>query len=412
VVLFIVSMAASPALLAQESTEEPETPDVMIPGTGDEEDQASPVATEEPEEEAEEEPEAEETEAVTVDDTSPSFSATDPGHPSVISHGLAYLAGDQSVWQVREVEPASANSAEAEISNAALVFQVSGTSVIRNEITGKRALLNPGESYFKAGGDPYTTFANSGDSVTWIFEVVGPTDVQDDAFYESPLINDYDEGVFDMMLVRYVLDPGESADLPDHTGPALVMSTNGDVDVESDGLGLLGTGDGQLVTSGGRVINNSQEPVEYVLALFGESVGDETSGPGTGATPSTTDDGAEDETDEPAADDSEDPAETEEPAEEETTDSPPATGGNQESINITAGVELYVVVVADGVTVFDGPIPAGGESGTIVGSTFEVYTSNGSETWFTNSCDEEFLMGYETGEARYTLSADGSSCLG
>jgi hypothetical protein len=424
VVLFIVSMVASPALAAQDATEEPETPDVMVPGTGDEEDEnASPVATEEAEtpEAEEEEPETAETEPVTADDTSPAFNATDPGHPSVISHGLAYLTGDQSVWQVREVEPDSANSATAETSNAALVFQVSGSSVIRNEVTGKRALLNPGESYFKAGGDPYTTFSNSNDSVIWIYEVVGPTDVQDDAFYESPLIDTYDEGVFDMMLVRYVLDPGESADLPEHTGPALVMSTNGDVDVESDGLGLLATGDGQLVTSEGRVLNNSQEPVEYVLALFGETVGDQTSGPGTGTTPSTTsEDGGEDETDEPASTDSSDTpdseetsGETEEPAaEEETTDSPPATGGNQESINITAGVELYVVVVADGVTVFDGPIPAGGESGTIVGSTFEVYTSNGSETIFTNSCGEEFLMGYETGEARYTLSADGTSCLG
>ncbi len=414
VVLFIVSMVASPALAAQDATEEPETPDVMIPGTGDEDDEedASPVATEEAEE-PEEEPETAETEAVTADDSNPAFNATDPGHPSVITHGLAYLTGDQAVWQVREVEPERARSADAEISNAALVFQVSGSSVIRNEVTGKRALLNPGEAYFKAGGDPYTTFAYSNDSVIWIYEVVGPTDVQDDAFYESPLIDTYDEGVFDMMLVRYVLEPGESADLPEHTGPALVMSTNGDVDVESDGLGLLATGDGQLVTGEGRVVNNSQEPVEYVLALFGEAVSDETSGPGTGTTPSTTtEDGGDDQTDEPASTDA---GETEEPAsdeEEQPADPPPATGGNQESINITAGVELYVVVVADGVTVFDGPIPAGGQSGTIVGSTFEVYTSNGGQTVFTNSCGDEFLMGYETGEARYTLSADGTSCLG
>lgn len=404
VLLFILSMVASPALAAQDSTEEPETPDVMIPGTGDEDDDASPVATED---DAGEEPETSETEAVTADDSNPAFSGTDPGHPAVIAHGLAYLTGDQVVWQVREVEHSSASSAGAEISNAALVFQVSGSSVIRNEVTGKRALLNPGEAYFKAGGDPYTTFAHSNDSVVWIYEVVGPTNVQDDAFYESPLIDTYDEGIFDMMLVRYVLDPGEAADLPEHTGPALVMSTNGDVDVENEGLGLLATGDGQLVTGDGRVVNNSQEPVEYVLALFGETVGDETSGPGTGTVPSTT---SGDGDDEPASTDTGD---AEEPATEDgTADPPPATGGNQESINITAGVELYVVVVADGVTVFDGPIPAGGQSGTIVGSTFEVYTSNGGQTVFTNSCGEEFLMGFETGEARYTLTADGTSCLG
>jgi hypothetical protein len=87
-------------------------------------------------------------------------------------------------------------------------------------------------------------------------------------------------------------------------------------------------------------------------------------------------------------------------------------GGNQESINIVANAELYVVVVADGVTVFDGPIPAGGQSGEIFGSTFEVYTTSGGQTLFINSCGDEFFMGYETGEARYTLTADGSSCIG
>jgi hypothetical protein len=71
---------------------------------------------------------------------------------------------------------------------------------------------------------------------------------------------------------------------------------------------------------------------------------------------------------------------------------------------------LYVVIVADGVTGFDGPIPVGGQSGEIVGSTFEVYTTVGVGTLFTNACGDQYYMGYEEGEAQYTLTANASSC--
>lgn len=413
--MLVLGTMSGPVAMAQDATEEPETPDVIVPGTGDDGDGGSS-----PEAQAEETPEPEETPAddepagdpVTVADSQPTLSATDPGHPAVLAHGLAYNSGDRSVWEAREFEPSSSASATGETTNAAIVYQVEGSTIVRNEVTGKRALLNPGESYFKAAGDPYTMIANSNDSLVWVFELVGPSDVDDDAFYESPLIETYDEGVFDLYLARYVLDPGESAELPEHTGPALVISASGDIDIESsEGIGLLATADGQLVRSDATVVNNSQEPVVFLLVAYGETVDDATSGPGTG--PSTTPVAADDATDSgetTTTDDDTDVAPPEDTDETNTQD--PPVGGNQESINVTATAELYLVVVADGVTVFDGPIPAGGQSGVIVGSSFEVYTSNGGATVFTNSCGEEFQMGYETGEARYTLEADGVSCLG
>lgn len=397
-----LGMVFSPSLAAQDATETPDPDNIMVPGTGDESAVASPSV------DATEEATPTEESTALLAPASDGLIATDPGHPAVLAHGLSYLSGSQVVWQVREVEPEEAASATAETSNASVVYQVSGSSVIRNNITGKRALLNPGEAYFKAGGDPYTTMANSTGSVVWIYEIVGATDVASDAFYESPLIDDYQEGVFDLQMVRYVLEPGDSAPLPVHTGPALVISTNGDIDIEAESVGLLATGDGQLVTGDGIVVNNSQDPVDYTVLMLGEEVSDASSAPATGTQPPPGQ--GSDET--PASSDETLPGDSDSvtPVPEDSGDT--GVGGDQESINISANVELYVVVVADGVTVFDGPIPAGGQSGEIIGSTFEVYTSNGGQTVFTNSCGEEFLMGFETGEARYTLTADGTSCLG
>lgn len=434
VAIMLASVVPVPGTLAQDATETTETPDVVIPGTGDEDDPLAETSPEAPPEEtpAQEPP----TDASPADteppadtespaDTEPpasttssviQISATDPGNPAVLAHGLAFQTAEQVVWQVRETEPATGDQAESVISNAAFVYQVEGTSVIRNDVTGKRALLDTGESYFKAGGDAYTTFAGSADSLVWIFEVVGPSEVEADAFYESPLIDDYQEGVFDLLMIRYVLEPGEMVTLPDHTGPALVMSADGDIDIESGGLGLLATGDGQLIIDDATVTNNSANPAVFVMSAFGSDVGDDTSSTGT-SSPETTDDPAPDtdtatdaETDTEAETTTEDPVTTEEP---EVVD-PPATdsgaSGSQTSINITAQAELYLVIVADGVTVFDGPIPDGGQSGVIVGSTFEVYTSYGAGTLFTDACGNEFYMGYQEGEANYSLAATPESC--
>jgi hypothetical protein len=406
--MLCLGLLIAPVISAQNATEEPEDSNVMVPGTGDAD--TPPLdfeATPDVDEASDEDQPVEEPPMATI--VEGDILGTDPGSPAVIAHGLAFRSGSQVVWQVREVQPADPAVAVAETSNAAIVYQVDGSSVIRNNITGKRALLNPGEAYFKAGGDPFTTMSNSTGSLAWVFEVVGPTDVANDAFYESPLIDDYNEGVYDLQLVRYVLAPGDSARLPMHNGPALVISTNGDVDIEGESVGLLATGDGQLVVGTAMVVNNSSSPVEYGVIMFGDEVSEASAAPPQAAPAAAPDAQGSEETPVPSDEILPgDPGPDEVPADTGDT----GVGGNQESINITARVELYVVVVVDGVTVFDGPIPAGGQSGEIIGSSFEVYTSNGGQTVFTNSCGGEFLMGYETGEARYILTADGTSCLG
>jgi len=80
------------------------------------------------------------------------------------------------------------------------------------------------------------------------------------------------------------------------------------------------------------------------------------------------------------------------------------------SIMVTANAELYVTVVADGVIVFDGTLVAGSDTGFLTGNTFEVTTSWGEQTIFTNACGGEFTMGYESGSTTYVLEKNPDSC--
>lgn len=425
IIAFVIMLStlplASNGVLAQDDAEV--TPDPALPtDNAQDEDEGTPDAATDEEPAADDDPPAEDGDDEGSDTTPSSTDSgpgTEEGNPVVLAQGLSFLSGDTVAWQVREVDLPRPADAESQSFESVLVLQRDGETIIRNDLTAKRSRLEAGEGYFIAAADPYTMTAESRSSTVWMFEVVPTSDVAADALYESPQIEDYDEGTYDMELIRYVLQPGQTAELPAHTGPALLMSTSGEIEFEDEGgLGLLVGGQGQLIPGEGTVSNATTEPAEYVFAAYGESV-DET----TSAAPQATDDAATDETttDDTTADEAVDDV-VEEPA-DDTSDSllddtaePPADDGTSgdgtfvTTINITAEIDLYVTVVADGVTVFDGTLPAGGSTGAIAGSTFEVYTSSGVNTTFTDGCGASFLMGYEEGEATYTLAADENSC--
>ncbi|HYI25945.1 MAG TPA: hypothetical protein VD767_11090 [Thermomicrobiales bacterium] len=418
VVTIVLAMVIGPLgtsnATAQDDADEEQTPDVMIPGTGQESDEGTPdaVEEEEPTTEPEDDEQAQEEEPESANSSEFAIDPVGVGSPAVIAHGLAYLSGGRVVWQVREVEPEEPGNAASETATTSILYQVEGSTIVRNDVTGKRTLLEPNEAFFLSGGDPYTVMSNSGDSLLWAFEIVDDVAVSDDAFYESPLIDDYAEGVVDLEMIRFVLQPGEVADIPEHTGPALVMSVQGDIDIESDGLGLLATGDGQLVFEPGTVANNSNDPVVYVVVGFGEEVIDAaSSSASSGTTPeAVTDDEGDDTESTDTTTEEGTTTEDDTTTDDGETDAGTGSGDYRTSLNITALADLYVVVVVDGVTVFDGPIPSGGESGVIVGSVFQVYTTSGAMTQFTNACGDSFMMGFEEGEVTYTLEATADSC--
>lgn len=106
------------------------------------------------------------------------------------------------------------------------------------------------------------------------------------------------------------------------------------------------------------------------------------------------------------------PAPTAPPAEQPAPTEPPTvvdqTG--MTSIAVTALSDIYVTITADGVVQYDGELAAGASTAQVAGAAFEVYTSWGSQTQFTNACGVTFMMGAEEGEAYYGLGYQPDSC--
>lgn len=345
--------------------------------------------------------------------------ATGAGAPAILATGLIYLPGTDVVWSVEEKTfgpPAEATSAAGPTT---ILYQRSGTAIARNDLTAKRAQLDPGAAFFMAADDPYTISGGTAGmgaagSTAWAFRIGAPADVPAAAFYEGPAISGIREGTYSLTLTRYVLRADEQAQIGAHTGSALVMVTSGQVDVDAnDGQGAnrLVVGDGKTVANAGTVHNSGASPAVYVVVAIGGTVSDETAGvPRVQATAAATETPATSSS--PNQDAANQPDQSSGTVAAAPGGAPQDSNGNYvTSINVTAVTSaIYVVVTADGVTVFDGNLEPGQMTGAISGSTFTVYTSIGAAAQFTNACGETFFMGNEAGEATYTLTATASSC--
>lgn len=328
--------------------------------------------------------------------------------PAAIAQGLIFLDDTPRVWQVREVELQSSEDAQPFNAVPGFFLQRTGDTIVRNDITGKRAKLEPGDAYFTSDGDPYTAYAGGGSPTAWSVDLVTEDAVADDAFYVSPAVEGLAQGTFDLELIRFSLEPGATAELPQHNGSALMLVTRGEVTLSDEGDGgVLAEEQGQLTTGAGSVENGGSDPAIYVIAAIGDQVEDEgpAADPGepTAATP--TDDGPPDTA---GTDDTADTADTEESDASDGTEG--ATGSGVTSIAVSADAPIYVEVVADGETAFADELDTGETTGQIAGSEFRVYTSSGISAIFTNACGDTFQMGFEEGEATYTLTANADSC--
>ena len=347
--------------------------------------------------------------------------ATTPGAPATLAHGLSFYDGDDLVWQVQEVKVAVIADADSSVSQPSIVVQREGQSIIRNDATGKRALLTPGEAFFITADDSYTIMAEDDGSLIWKYSLVDPDEVAADAFYESPSLTSVRNGTYDFRLVRYVLNPGETADLPTNSGAGMVMPGAGEVQVDHGGqlslLGLEGSqGQGQVLRQPTVISNTGSQPTVVYYLYLGETVGDESSAPPQNSSSTSTSSSANvTPTTGDAAADTADTADSTDAASSDSgaTTSPedqPEGGPYLAQINIYAEAEIYLTVTVDGIVWFDGTLPAGSWSGPMNGTTFEVYTSSGVATLFENACGTQFYMGEEPGEAYYTLVADANSC--
>jgi cytoskeleton protein RodZ len=82
---------------------------------------------------------------------------------------------------------------------------------------------------------------------------------------------------------------------------------------------------------------------------------------------------------------------------------PPSTDSNKPSasIKITALGSIYVQIVVDGKMEFEGNLASGASTQWVSGTDFEVYTTDGSLTLFTNDRGLDFYMGYGADETYY-----------
>lgn len=331
--------------------------------------------------------------------------AASPDAPPVLAQGLIYLTGDDVWWEVREVELLPPSEAGSVTGPARVIFQRSGVSIMRNDVTGKRARLEQGEAYFASAGDPYTTMAaDDSRSVAWVFEIANSDEVAEDAFYLSPGISGIAEGVYDFEFSYELLESGDTTRINQAGGPFLVMVLTGSVAVQDDdGAATLGSGDGRIVNGDATVQAEGDGQAILVTAAIGPEVSD-----ASAAAPAATEAPVDTGTDSPettapessAAEADQAPAAQAEPGGDYVT-----------SIFIQATAGLGATVIVDGVTVFDGWLEAGESTVWFTGTVFEVYTTSGVNTTFTNTCSNEpFVMGYEEGDAYYVLEATASSC--
>ena len=222
-------------------------------------------------------------EAVAVpDEPSSGASGTEIGADeptaAIIAHGLAYWPGGEAVWRVREftVEP---DFVSEPAPFYGFIVQREGASIIRNDLTNKRARMEAGEAYYVSEADPYTLQATGDtDSVAWLIELAEPDAPIDDgwggevAFETDPV--DLDEATFDAELSRNVLVASASGQIYAGNGPTLLLGSTGQITVDpGDGTTLdLGQSEGITVASDAVVENGASDPVAYLTAALRDEI--------------------------------------------------------------------------------------------------------------------------------------------
>jgi uncharacterized cupin superfamily protein len=156
----------------------------------------------------------------------------------VIAQGLVVPPETAATWRVREIEPLSSDEAESATLDFSFAYALEGATIIRNDVTGKRARVEDGEAYYFSAGDDYTRF-RYGDDTARLLLIEFVTDSEESqplgVDFESDTIESFPAGVYDYELTQGVLAKGGKTALPDHDGPALLYVLQGSLDVTPAG---------------------------------------------------------------------------------------------------------------------------------------------------------------------------------
>jgi hypothetical protein len=195
----------------------------------------------------------------------------------IIAQGLAILPKGAATWRVREFSPLSPADATSQSGDFSLILQMEGVTVIRNDVTLKRARLEPGEAYFLAADDGYTLWADGKTSRAWIFETAAPDaemPAGSKAVVTSDAIDEWPGGARDVEMLRNVLRAGDFTTLPQHYGPALLVVTGGTLTAGANGgqAQELKEGSGVLLPGDVTVRNSGAGSATYVAVMIGQKV--------------------------------------------------------------------------------------------------------------------------------------------
>ncbi len=217
--------------------------------------------------------------------TDPSPNAADiqiTGLDQTIAQGLAaFDEFSEGIWRVTELKPLSVDEAPAVTAPYyGFLYQMDGNTIIRNNVSGKRARIEPGEAYFFSAGDSYSRYHEPDKSSrAWLIEIV-PSDASDaDAagtvLWKSDPIGSFPDNTRDLELVAANLMDGATAEVPDYEADALLMITVGSIQVtDSDGTVQMDAPAAIKITGKVDIENTSGDPANYLVGKIGAAVDD------------------------------------------------------------------------------------------------------------------------------------------
>ncbi len=198
-----------------------------------------------------------------------------PPH-TVIAQGLAIAPEPPAIWRVRSVDPLAADEAESTTLDFSFAYGLTGGTVIRNDVTFKRARIEPGEAYFFSGGDPYTWYRYGNDPTTVLMIEFAPaTDEEqpEGVLYASEPIDSFPSNVLDYELYHGQLGARGETTIRNYLGPALLFILEGSAIVTpTDGEAVGLEANGGLILDVGAQMTAGNEGVTYLIAGFQDQV--------------------------------------------------------------------------------------------------------------------------------------------
>ncbi|MGH2547807.1 MAG: hypothetical protein ACRDHN_00330 [Thermomicrobiales bacterium] len=192
--------------------------------------------------------------------------------PVVIAQGLVVPPESAATWRVREIEPLSSDDAESTPLDFSFAYATTGQTVVRNDVTGKRARIEDGEAYYFSAGDNYTRY-RYGDDEARMLLIEFVTDTSESqplgVHFESDTIESVPGGVYDYELAQGTLAKGAKSALGAHDGPALIYVLSGSLTIAP------ASGDASTVEAAGGIVVNGQASLTagndgavYLVASF------------------------------------------------------------------------------------------------------------------------------------------------